>query len=351
MTRHTDRLPPILASPAAYHEAFEAGLRRMLAEPSLGAFILVLANASFDAALHRRFGPALQEAFDHWCGEFDRGADAIAHAPADDTAVFDRIRRVGLASLGATRWRHVGPWQLQFNAVRALRPPRMSDAVVRAVRRPFERSGFHFNKPFLRPESLWEGEYRGSPWRLLYNKFPFAPGHGLLVPAPDAELPQFLDQTRFFLLWDLAAAAGAAVPGLGLGYNALGAYASVNHLHFQLFVGPERPYPVEAPHWRHNGGTDDYPLQVACFDDRSGAWRRVDRLQQDNRAFNLLCRPGRVDVIERARQGSYRHSPWTSGFAWSEVAGSITLFDRQSFDRLDTADVLAEFERLNATDR
>jgi diadenosine tetraphosphate (Ap4A) HIT family hydrolase len=351
MTRHTDRLPPILASSTAYQEVFEAGLRRMLDQPSLGAFILVLANASFDAALHRRFGPALQEAFDHWCGEVDRGADAIAHAPADDTAVFDRIRQVGLDALGATRWRRVGSWQLQFNAVRALRPPRMSDAVVTRIRRPFVRDAFHFNKPFLRPEILWEGGFQGSPLRFLYNKFPFAPGHALLVPQPAAELPQYLDRQRFLMLWDLVAAAGEAVPGIGFGYNAFGAYASVNHLHLQLFVSPGGGYPVEAPEWRHNGGTDRYPLRVGCFDEGSGAWNRIDRLQQDDRAFNLLGRPGRVHVIERARQGSYRHSPWTSGFAWSEVAGGITLFDRQTFDEIDTAALLAEFERLNATDR
>jgi len=346
MTPDTDRLPPVFASPAAYRGAFETGLRRMLDEPSLGAFILVLANASFDASLHGRFGPALRQAFEDWCSQADRGKPAVVNAPADDRAVFEHLRRIGLDALGGTQWRRVGPWQVQFNAVRALRPPRMSDAVVSMLRRSFNRGGFHFNKPFLRPEILWEGDFRGSPLRLLYNKFPFASGHGLLVPQPAAELPQYLDRARFLLLWDFAAATGENLPGVGLGYNAFGAYASVNHLHFQLFVGPGSAYPIEADEWRHNGGTANYPLQVTRFDDALDAWGHIERLQQGNRAFNLLCRPGRLYVVERARQGHYRHSPWTGGFAWSEVAGCITLFEEEMFRGIESATLLAELAKL-----
>jgi hypothetical protein len=351
MNQSADGLPPIFASPTRYAEYFEAGLRRMLESPSLGAFILVLANASFEASLYRRFLPALERAFSAWCAWADGGDALMAEAPADDRAVFERLRRVGLDALGVTQWRTVEPWQLQFNAIRSMRPQRMSDAVVTAMRRPFDRGGFHFDKPFLRPEILWEGEYRGSPLRLLYNKFPFASGHGLLVPQPADGLPQYLDRTRFLLIWELVAVAGTNLPGIGFGYNALGAYASVNHLHFQLFAGDGSAYPIEAYAWRHNGGAADFPLAVARFDDAIEAWRLIERLQHEGRAFNLLGRPGVVYVVERARQGSYRHSPWTGGFAWSEVAGSITLFDKNKFGSIDSATVRAEYDRLRAVDR
>ena len=63
-------------------------------------------------------------------------------------------------------------------------------------------------------------------------------------------------------------------------------------------------------------------------------------------AYNLLYRPGRVYLVPRAMQGSYLHSRWTSGFAWSELAGSITTSDAAVFERLCEADVADEFARL-----
>jgi diadenosine tetraphosphate (Ap4A) HIT family hydrolase len=340
--------PGLFASTEAYVDGFEVALRRVLGEPSLGAFILVLANASFDAARYRRFRVDLDRAMDRWSDAFDRGLQEAQDAPADDVEVFRQLRDIGLDALDVTQWRDLGPWRLQFNALRALRPPRMSDAVVDHLLRPFDPRAFHFNKPFLRPEILWEGRW-GRPMRLLFNKFPFAPGHGLLVPEPEQALPQYLDPDRLQLLWDLTLDAGAHLPGIGFGYNALGAYASVNHLHFQLFVdSADAAYPVELPQWCHNGGAVDYPLPVTCFDDPDAAWRRIDALQQADHAFNLLVRPGRLFAIERARQGSYRHSAWTGGFAWSEVAGSITLFERERFESLDEAEVMTEFGRLRA---
>lgn len=350
MSAEPSRLGDPFASGAAYLEAFQGGLRRMLDEASLGAFILVLANASFDALLYQRFRAELQQAMEQWCDRFDRGLPEAIDAPADDVAVFHRLRELGLERLDVTQWRDVGPWRLQFNALRALRPPRMSDAVVDRLKRPFDPGGFHFNKPFLRPEVLWEGDWQGRSMRLLFNKFPFAPAHGLLVPEPNFELPQYLDQERLALLWDLVSTLGTKVPGIGFGYNAFGAYASVNHLHYQLFIdGGHDVYPVELPKWRHNGGSEDFPLPVSVVVEPAAAWQVVDQLQGANRAFNLLCRPRRIYVIERRRQGGYRHASWTGGFAWSEVAGSMTVFDRDVFEALDEGAISTEFDKLRPT--
>jgi hypothetical protein len=211
------------------------------------------------------------------------------------------------------------------------------------LRRPFDPAGFHFDKPFLRPEIFWEGAWSGRAMRLLLNKFPFAKGHALLVPDPAAGLAQWLDAQWHHLVWDLARHAGQTLPGIGYGYNAIGAFASVNHLHFQQFVDPERPYPIELARWRHNGGSDDYPLPVCRFDDASSAWQALDRLQRNGRCFNLLYRPGRLYLIERETQGGYRQSHWSAGFAWSEVTGMITILDQRVFVGLDEAQLLAEF--------
>ena len=343
----TENLPPVFASPAALRAAFEEGLSGLLAQDGLGGFILVLANASCEQPLFDRLRGPLTDAFVRWCGRFDRQDDAAIAAAPDDVAVFQRLRELGLDQLAVTRWTRRGPWELQFNPLRALRPPRISDAAVSCLQRPFAADAFHFNRPFLRNEILWEGRLAGAPVRLLYNKFPFAELHGLLVPDPLACRPQFLDQVGHALAWAIVARLGRTLAGAGLAYNAYGAYASVNHLHFQLFVRSSGSYPIEAACWRHNDGPQPYPLTVHRHADRDTAWATVRDLHDRGQAYNLLYRPGRIYIVERAQQGSYRHSDWTSGFAWSEVAGAVTTFDAAAFARVTAADIESEFARLS----
>ena len=347
MTIATDSLPGLFATPAALREGFAQGLQRMLDEDDLlGVFILVLANASYEPSMFARLRAPLRAVYQRWCERFD-GDDAVAReAPPDDVAVFLRLREMGFDALATTRWRDVGAWQLQFNPLRALRPPRMSDAVVTSLRRPFDAGGFHFNKPFLQREILWQGELCGEPVRLLYNMFPFADLHGLLVPRPDACLAQCLDAPIHQLAWRITALLGATLPGIGFGYNAYGAYASVNHLHLQSFVRGSGDYPVAAPTWRHNGGNTPYPLPAWRFTDVDAAWQHIAGLHAAEQAYNLLYRPGCLYVTARRMQGSYRHSGWTGGFAWSEIAGAITVFSEQDFAGLAPADIDAEFARL-----
>lgn len=326
--------------------AFEAGLRRMLATDSLGGFILVLANAGFEPELGRRLAGPLREAFARWCALADAGESRYRDAAADDRDVFERLRAIGPDHIGATRWRRCGPWELQFNPLRALRPPRMSGAVVDRLRRDFDPAGFHFDKPFLRDEILWEGSFDDVPLRLLFNKFPFAESHALLVPAPAEARPQYLAAADHALAWQLSGRLAGGLPGIGFGYNAYGAFASVNHLHLQMFERRHGSYPVEAEGWQHNGGDRPYPLPVRRFEECDAAWATIERLQDADRAFNLLYRPGRLYLLERAKQGHYRHSDWTGGFAWSEVAGAVTVFREDDFERLDAAAIEVELGRM-----
>jgi hypothetical protein len=288
----------------------------------------------------------LEAAFGRWCARFERGDQAALTAAADDQAVFLRLRQLGLENLAATRWRELGPWEIQFNPLRALRPARMSGAKVTRLRRPFDPDGFHFNRAFLRREVLWEGDLCGTPVRMLYNKFPFAELHGLLVPDPEAGRPQFLEPRYHDLLWEIGRRLGARLPGIGFGYNAQGAYASVNHLHFQMFLRTTGTYAIESDRWRHNGGDLPYPLPVQRHDDPDPAWVALRELHAAGVCYNLLYRPGLLYLIPRAMQGSYRHSDWTGGFAWSEVAGMVTTSDAAAFDRLTDGDIRAELARL-----
>jgi hypothetical protein len=70
---------------------------------------------------------------------------------------------------------------------------------------------------------------------------PIEYGHVLLIPRVLERLPQRIDPESFLLALHMAAE--AASPYFRLGYNSLGAFATINHLHFQvLFIMLETKY-------------------------------------------------------------------------------------------------------------
>lgn len=326
--------PPAFASLTSLEQDFGDGLAAMLERhPGLGVYILVLANAAYDPPMWARLAPALQTRH----AELAESISAQLRAgrklsePDDDIMVFLKLMAIGFDRVRTVQSRAAGPWQLYFNPVRALRPPRMSAASFGGLLRPFDGAGFHFNKPFLAREILWEGELAGKSARLLYNKFPFARLHGLLVPEPERELPQYLTPELHGWAWEVCAQAGAF--GLCLGYNSVSAGASVNHLHFQSFVS-SAPLPVQMPHFRHNGGDAPYPLPCQAFHDPETAWFALDELHQRNQPYNLVYGANCLYLIPRVPQGSASLSALSQGWGWSEAAGVITLFSWDEYEEL-----------------
>lgn len=335
-------------SRADLEQRFNTGLRAMLAaHDELGTHILVLANAVQDAALWQGLRVPLADSHARHAGrvgEALRGGRAPA-APEDDAIVFLKLMAIGFAHLAPVESRRVpadpvqgGPdWELQFNPVRALRPERMSRERVEGIMRPFDARGFHFNKPFLDKEVLWRGELAGKPARLLYNKFPFAPLHGLLVPEPEQERPQFLTPEMHDWAWHVAGAAASAIAGFGLAYNSYGAFASVNHLHFQSFVR-DAPLPAQA-------GAAVYPLAAQRHRDTREAWFHLDALHRAGTAYNLIYDGDGLLLIPRARQGEVALESWSGGFGWSEMAGVFAVSCRDDFATLDGAALRAALAR------
>ncbi len=339
-----------LISRAVLEQRFNSGLADMLEKhEGLGVYILVLANAVQNPDLWNSLRDALalrhRSLRERITGVLRQG-QRLAE-PEDDLMVFLKLLAIGFENLAPIEQRLIPnpnapdmpPWEAQFNPIRALRPARMSEAKVEGAMRPFDPLGFHFNKPFLAKEVLWEGNLEGKPVRLLYNKFPFAPLHGLLVPEPAQERPQLLTPELHGWAWDIARTVSADVPGFGLSYNSYGAYASVNHLHFQTFVR-QRPLPAQT-----NPDTA-YPLARQHFSDMEDAWFRLDELHQMNQVYNLVYSIDGVLVIARARQGAVAPEPWSAGFAWSEAAGVFPVSSREDYGGLDHASLYAALARL-----
>ncbi len=159
---------------------------------------------------------------------------------------------------------------------------------------------------------------------MLYNKFPLAPYHLLLVPDPEQGLPQFLTRHYHSMIADLVSQAQSSLPGLYFGYNSLGAYASVNHLHFHAVIR-ETQCPVEALHWSHRGGDLDYPLPLRLYPSVQDSWQAIAELHTAQQAYNLLYSRDGVYVIPRQTQNTIVVPEGMQGAGWLELCGELTI--------------------------
>ncbi len=332
---------PLISLPTL-EKSFAGGLAAMLdTHRGLGVYILALANAAYDPRLWAQLSPALSVRHTELATMLTdrlRNGRPLTE-PDDDVQVFLKLLAIGFDHLNAMEHRHAGLWMLFFNPIRALRPPRNSAMTFDSLLRPFDAAGFHFNKPFLAREIFWEGELAGKPARLLYNKFPFARLHGLLVPEPLRQAPQYLTPALHGWAWDVCAQSG--VPGLCLGYNSTGAGASVNHLHFQSFVRATS-LPIQDAYFSHNGGTEAYPLPCRRFRNAESAWLAIDQLHQHNLPYNLIYSRNCLHLVARVPQDSDKLPDSCRGYGWSEMAGAVTLFSRERFDELSATEFEAE---------
>lgn len=337
----------LFASQASFQHAFTTGLSALLQKGGLGPFILVCANASFDKRVEAATSAGLAELFKSLSAEY---VTALANgtpiqAVEEDLLVFLKLHTVGFARLQATETRQVGPWEIQFNQLRSFRPRRISAQLAQSLHLPFDEAGFHFNKPFMQKEAFWSGKLSGRHATLYYNKYPFADFHGLLVPDRESCLPQYLAETRHHYVWQVTQDLSSTLDGVAFGYNSLGAFASVNHLHFQMFIKPSG-LTVMNKCWMHNGGDIPYPASCAAFETPSEAWAYLCDLHEKNISYNMLYSRGRAYVFPRKKQGSYSQPDWTSGFAWMEMAGGMITFNRDRYLALDEDVIVQELGKL-----
>jgi diadenosine tetraphosphate (Ap4A) HIT family hydrolase len=329
-------LPDIFSSPDSLRDAFEEGLVRQLKEESLGTFILVLANAIFDEHIFLLLKDRLQDKFEILSQQYSNKLRQGKHSndAPDDILVFLKLIAIGFNNLNTTEFRQTKDWELQFNQLRSLRPQRMSGAVISTLLQEFNDNAFHFNKPFLNKEVFWAGDIEGVAIKLLYNKFPFASLHGLLVPEAKKNLPQFLNSDMHNFISRLCREIGKSIPDIAIAYNGYGAGASINHLHFQTFTR-QQPLPVLDKHWLHNGGKQVFPISCLVFEHSADSWQTIAELHQKNITYDLIYLPQRIICLPRKYQGSFDAPEWSENFAWYELCGGIITFNKEDFLKLD----------------
>lgn len=321
-----------------FRRKFSDGLSQVLSQNSLGGFILVLANSLQGDELRQPLLRALENNFD--------AMKTAGQGSDDDESVFAILAKEGIEDQQCWRHRKVGCWELVYNNMRRLRPERLSTQKFAAISKPFDDQHFNFNRAFLKPEIFWQGEWSGHHFKVLYNKFPFAPWHLLIVPDAQMLRPQCLDLSAHAMMWELVNVQQYAMPGFGVGYNSLGAGASVNHLHFQGFLRTE-PLPVESTHWKHLGGEESYPLKCRVATSAHEAWEMIEACQQQHQPFNLLYRPGLCYLLPRKPQGSVGPGKWAAGVAWYESSGVFTLDDSSQLNSLSQRQISRQLALYN----
>jgi len=142
-----------------FKNRFVSQLKNMLSADELGAFILVLANSQQDAFLKAELKTGLEKNFATLKAKFIAGK--IDAAP-DDVDVFNQLLQLEIDAITQWQSKAVGDWQIVYNAMRRLRPARSSAQVLTSIKQDFDASKFHFNKPFLKPEILWQGDYKNA---------------------------------------------------------------------------------------------------------------------------------------------------------------------------------------------
>eukprot|EP00250_Pteridium_aquilinum_P019384 c24407_g5_i1 orf=1571-2872(+) len=203
----------------------------------------------------------------------------------------------------------------QLNEGRHLKK-RPTEFRVDQVLQPFDSSKFNFTKA-AREELLFcfecgesqDGEFfteaavGDGTNTVIINVSPIEYGHVLLVPKILDQIPQRIDADSLQLALNMAVEAGN--PFFRLGYNSLGAFATINHLHFQAYYLAV-PFPVERAQTttlvsrKQNKGVKiseltDYPVKGLVFESgdslqalASSVGKSCCILQDKNIPFNLL---------------------------------------------------------------
>ena len=330
-----------------FRKAFNQGLQSINDEGSLGSFILACANATGDEALFMEMSTTLQmqylDLYEFYRESFVSGHDVPV--VDEDLLVFLKLHAIGFDAIRPAEHRMEDCWKVSFNHLRSFRPRRITRFVHDGISAPYDDDRFNFNRSYMAKECFWQGELNGRRIDLFYNKYPFADLHGLLVIDREECLCQMLDVTTHQYIFGLNEVLEKNLSGVGFGYNSYGAYASVNHLHFQMFVD-EDGLPVTNSDWIHNGGDRNYPAECHAFDSAKSSWVFINELHNMNQPYNILYVSGKVYVYPRKPQGMVEVPKWSSGFTWYELSGAMISFNYNDYENLTTQVIESELRKL-----
>lgn len=334
-------LPEIFKSKQNFFKAYDTYLINLLKKKinvrDLGILILLSAHAAFDNELYKKAGRHLDLIYKKLRNDIE---SIPGHLKNDDYYVALKIIETGRRNIKNVSFKKSGGiWDVQYNELRTFKPRRNATEEIKFVYKKFDKEAFNFNKPFLQAECFKKCKCNGMNVSMFYNKFPFVSYHTLLVPEQEKNHPQFLKRKFHYYVCDLI----KSIDGFGIGYNSIGAYASVNHLHFQLFA-ENKLLPVCNKIWKHNGGKKEYPALCYTFESKTSSWKFISMLHKKNIPYNILYTKEKTYIFPMNFQKVHRNTIFPLGFAWIELSGSFINVSQKDYDNITEAQILREFK-------
>ncbi|CAD5120600.1 DgyrCDS9161 [Dimorphilus gyrociliatus] len=272
-----------------------------------------------------------------------------------DRALFEKWREISnngilMYKLDDLEGRCIGDrykFQLQLNPERV---KKRKGPTISQINIPFDPNRFHFGK--VRQEEIL---FKIKDNLIIINIYPLDIGHVLLVPSIDRQLPQSLNDSA--VLFGVECLLLSGHPGCTVGFNSLGALASVNHLHMHMwFVRGQLP--ISSVEVREIEGTtlsmgdvtkDDYVVRLVAFQMINNDVNKfvelitasAQYLQKKEIAHNIILVKGsnfskngntiRAFVWPRQSILGEPKNPINHFVAVAEVAGHVTVYNEEFY--------------------
>ncbi|XP_077291045.1 GDP-D-glucose phosphorylase 1 [Arctopsyche grandis] len=255
---------------------------------------------------------------------------------------------------------------LQLNIERAHN--RRAPDTIETINQPFDSKKFNFTK-VPKIEHIFDlrntYDIDTSKHVIIINASPICYGHSLFCPNIDEHLPQIITFKSLELVSNIMFLSSNI--NLRLGFNSLCGMASVNHLHYHIFILNYR-LPVEYIKCQHLKGPlyemVDYPAKCFGFEMRtfseisdvcSQVYKLIRFLMDNNIAHNLYMTKG--DAFDCSTRRVIRILVWVrtstvgakemSAFnlAICEFSGQFPIKNATDFLQLTEDDIISVLEK------
>ncbi|KAJ8728627.1 hypothetical protein PYW07_006323 [Mythimna separata] len=252
-----------------------------------------------------------------------------------------------------------GSYLLQLNPDRQSK--RRTPEEMNNICQPFDEKKFNFNK--ASPNEILfsiEGE-DASKHTVLVNVSPISRYHSLLCPSVDKCLPQVVTHESLDLVVQIMFLSEDR--NVRIGFNSICGFASVNHLHYHIFV-EKNTLAVEKVKWQNFKEDiyrldESYPVPAFCFEIQRHSstktlWKVLDYFLKKSIAHNILMTNiqrvgGPEDVVNvivwprRNTNGAKKLAAFN--VAVLELSGWFPIYDAEAFQNLEAKDLEAELQK------
>ncbi|XP_046970940.1 GDP-D-glucose phosphorylase 1 [Vanessa cardui] len=234
---------------------------------------------------------------------------------------------------------------------------------INDICQPFDEKRFNFTK--VSKEEIiftFKENDEGDNHAVLVNISPISKYHSLLCTSINKCLPQVITKESLKLAIDLMLLTQDRT--LRIGFNSLCAFASVNHLHYHLFIEEQSLY-VENAYCKKIKGPlfkfdDSYPVPAFCFEVIQGSEKvdeifiLLDYLLKKSIAHNvMMTRGGAIEasgevvrVLVWPRKSSMGAKQLVAfNVAVCELSGWFPIYDSEEYENLQEENLINELRK------